>query len=297
MSQSLTGIITWLKDWFYDKEEFDSIIDNIQSGGTITTLTLVPYAENPNGVICYEGGDNPTPTSITVDSVSLTSTKSILSYADSESTTLSATVLDNNEDGIEGLEVNFLKGGVSIGTAITDENGVATKTYTANGDGELTFKAAVNNVEDELTIIDAKFYASNSAIDSQATTFDNHNVAFFDYAIQYDETVYFKFNTKPTHCLIGIGSSSQSGLVWEFNTNSTKCHRNYGSASSYSVNWLDSTSEFDIKVTYNGTRARGDIYRDKVYWDYWQFNLTSTVQKLRIDKFPNDDYDIEVYVL
>ena len=295
MTQTLNGVISWLKNWFYDKNEFDSIIEDIQIDDTITTLTLVPYSENPDGVICYEKRETPTP--VTMNSITLVSNKSILSAYDSDTTTLSATVLDDNNQPIPSISVEFFKDNTSLGSVTTNNNGIATKTYSADGSGELTFKAVTDNVEDEITIIDAKFYASNSAIDSQATTFDNRNVAFFDYAIQYNETVYFKFNTKPTHCLIGIGSSSQSGLVWEFNTNSTKCHRNYSSGSSYSTNWLDSTSELGIKVVYNGTRARGDIYRNKVYWDYWQFNLTSTVQKLRIDKFPNDDYNIEVYVL
>lgn len=296
MTQTLNGVISWLKDWFYDKDEFDNLVNSISNRNTIKTITLVPYSENPDGVICYTNDDSSTPIPV-VNSVTLSTDKTILSAFDSENVNLTATVLDNNNQPLSDISVEFFKDNTSLGSVDTNNNGVATKIYSAIGSGELTFKAVVDNIEDELTIVDAKFYASNNAIDLQTTTFDNRNVAFFDYAIQYNDTVYFKFNTKPTHCLIGIGSSSQSGLVWEFNTNSTKCHRNYSSGSSYSTNWLDSTSELGIKVVYNGTRARGDIYRDKVYWDYWQFNLTSTVQKLRIDKFPNDDYNIEVYVL
>jgi len=83
------------------------------------------------------------------DSISLTSNKSILSYADSESATLSATVLDANNDPIEGETVTFYNGSTSMGTATTNSSGVATKTYASAGAGDVSFTAQVGIIVSE----------------------------------------------------------------------------------------------------------------------------------------------------
>ena len=79
-------------------------------------------------------------------SVSLTSNKSILSYADSESATLSATVLDSDSEPLENVSVEFFKGSTSLGTADTNSSGVATKTYASAGAGDLSFTAKAGGV-------------------------------------------------------------------------------------------------------------------------------------------------------
>ena len=100
--------------------------------------------------------DVPTPT---VDSVSLTGDKSILSYADSESATLSATVLDSNDDPMEGVTVTFYNGSTSMGTADTNSSGIATKTYASVGAGDVTFKASAGSLFSETYVIeDCSYY-------------------------------------------------------------------------------------------------------------------------------------------
>ena len=69
--------------------------------------------------------------------ISLTADKSVLSYYDSESATLSATVTENGS-AKEGATVEFFKGGTSLGTASTNSSGVATKTYSSTGAGDLS---------------------------------------------------------------------------------------------------------------------------------------------------------------
>lgn len=104
-----------------------------------------------------------------VSSVNLSSDKVILSFKDSDTTILSATVLDSNDEPMSGMEVTFYQKLPSqtptvMGTAITAYNGVATLSYSAMGVGELTFTAEAedmlsNNVEitdyivyDDLTV-------------------------------------------------------------------------------------------------------------------------------------------------
>ena len=162
MSQNLTGIIAWLKNWFYDKDEFDEIIESIPIDDTITTLTLVPYAENPNGVICYE-----TPTPIPVDNVTLVSDKSILSAYDSDTATLSATVLDENNQPLSDISVEFFKDNASLGSVDTNDNGIATKTYSATGDGDVSITAECDSVSSTaITIEDCLYFNDGSSVGS-----------------------------------------------------------------------------------------------------------------------------------
>jgi protocatechuate 3,4-dioxygenase beta subunit len=85
----------------------------------------------------------------TVDSVSLSADKSILSYADSQSATLSATVLDDNDDPMEGVSVEVFNGSSSMGTATTNSSGIATKSYASAGVGDVTFTASVGTISSE----------------------------------------------------------------------------------------------------------------------------------------------------
>lgn len=95
-----------------------------------------------------------------VTSVSLTGDKSILSYYDSESATLSATVLDSNDDPMEGVTVTFYNGSTSMGTADTNSSGIATKSYASSGVGDVSFTASVGTISSETYTIEDCFYAN-----------------------------------------------------------------------------------------------------------------------------------------
>ena len=115
--------------------DFEEYLGTLSSGtdtvnGASMTVYTLAYASN-------------------VDSVSLTSNKSILSYADSESATLSATVLDSDSEPLENVTVEFFKGTTSLGTADTNSSGVATKTYASAGAGDLSFTAKVGSLVSE----------------------------------------------------------------------------------------------------------------------------------------------------
>ena len=97
----------------------------------------------------------PTPTPASID---LTGTKSILSYADSESATLSATVLDSNDDPMEGVTVTFYNGSTSMGTADTNSSGIATKSYASRGSGDVSFTASVGTIVSKIYELQDKWY-------------------------------------------------------------------------------------------------------------------------------------------
>lgn len=86
-----------------------------------------------------------------VDSVTLVSDKNILSYADGESATLTATCLDSYGNGVQGVTVSFdvVESGVvveNIGTDVTDANGVCSVEYYSNHAGIIYIQANSNNI-------------------------------------------------------------------------------------------------------------------------------------------------------
>lgn len=98
-------------------------------------------------------------------SISLTSDKSVLSYYDSESATLSATVLDSSSNPMSGETVSFdiVSGGAvveNIGTAQTNSSGVATVSYYAEGTGDISIQASVGMIVSETYVIEDCYYAN-----------------------------------------------------------------------------------------------------------------------------------------
>ena len=167
-----------------------------------------------------------------VTSVSLTGDKSILSYADSESATLSATVLDSNDDPMEGVTVTFYNGSTSMGTADTNSSGVATKTYASAGSGDVSFTASVGTISSETySIIDAyKYTIDGSGLDGTFTTGSDgtysyitgcqSNVGITNFGLTGDFEMTYKFYmdyssgaTSPYNNLWNIALNSSNGVL------------------------------------------------------------------------------------
>ena len=89
-----------------------------------------------------------------VTSVQLASSSNILFAYDNESATLTATVTKQNGNAAVGKTVSFYKDNVLLGTATTNSSGVATKSYSAIGDGALTFKAVCEGVDSNTVTIE-----------------------------------------------------------------------------------------------------------------------------------------------
>ena len=81
------------------------------------------------------------------DGITLTSDKNILSYADSDTCTLTAQLTDDGSPSpVEGETVSFYNGATLLGTDGTDSNGIATLTYTSAGVGDMTLTAGVDSI-------------------------------------------------------------------------------------------------------------------------------------------------------
>ena len=126
-------IVSYNSNWVNGCTSFDHFLI---PDGTTSLYTAKSY---PSNLLQEESGPTPVP-----DSIDLTGTKSILSYADSESTVLTATVLDSSDNPVEGVDVNLYNGATLWDTLTTDSSGEWSKTYSSAGVGDITFTAEVD---------------------------------------------------------------------------------------------------------------------------------------------------------
>lgn len=307
MTQVIKDVVQWLQQWFYTEDEIDAMLSDLPTGGGITSITLVPYSQNPNGVICYDGGV--APVVIDVDSVSLTSNKSIISYIGSESATLTATVLDENDNGISDVVVEFFKNASSIGTATTNSNGVATKTYSANGDGDLSITAECEsvtstsiNIEDCIYYNDSELSYTSSSTTVSTTIAELGNINNFNFVLEFD------IKSNGTGGGLNIGASSHhnppSGANYReyIGTDSHKFSFNNRttSSSNTTTGTVTDSTYYHMKLTKTGTSFVG-YYGDNnttiatknaswisnyttynLYWINW--SSTNYVKNIKIKK-------------
>ena len=114
-----------------------------------------------NKILDITPGPGPTPTPASID---LTATSSILSYADSDSTVLTATVLDSSDNPVSGATVELYKDSVLWDTLTTDSSGEVSKTYTSAGVGDLTFCAKCNLLTKTYAIQDCQYWNDGSSV-------------------------------------------------------------------------------------------------------------------------------------
>ena len=99
----------------------------------------------------------------TPSSLTLNSNRNTLSYLHNESATLTATVLDENDNPCADELVVFNVDG-TIANVQTNSNGVATTTYNSNHDGEIYVTATCENLQDNTTINDIYYYNSGAEL-------------------------------------------------------------------------------------------------------------------------------------
>ena len=202
--------------------------------------------------------DVPTPV---VTSVSLSADKSILSYADSESATLSATVLDSNDDPMEGVTVTFYNGSTSMGTADTNSSGVATKSYASSGVGDVSFTASVGTLSSETySIEDAIYFNDMTSVPSGWTIPSSANATYSSNGMQFRGSgwadAYLEvLLTKPYSVEFDLMAWSNNPSYLHYFWDSTKTTRLVQMGKSNTQTYLDeypSTSN-----TYNNTIPQG----------------------------------------
>lgn len=128
--------------------------------------------------------------------VTLTGDKSILSYYDSDSATLTAQLLDDGSPvSVSGVSVGLYKDNVLWDTLVTDANGRVSKTYASTGTGDHSFEARVGSLVSEIYTLEDCFMYRNSL--SQTTGL----------SIQLPSDFEMSFNLKRTN-----GTTNNYGL-------------------------------------------------------------------------------------
>ena len=159
--------------------------------------------------------------------LTLTSDKSILSFYDSESAVLSATYTENGSP-VENVTVEFFKGSTSLGTASTNSNGVATKSYSSAGVGDVSFTASVGSLVSETYVVeDCLFYGINTSafIIPSNTTFTSdgtkitattntsgEKLVYFDHTFSNNDNWIFETEVAQ------IGTDQSIAVVWNDNS-------------------------------------------------------------------------------
>lgn len=109
-----------------------------------------------------------------IDDVNLSSSSDAVSMYHEESATLTATVKNNLNELVVGESVSFKIGDNVIDTVVTDNNGVATTTYDAVGDGDITITAECSSITDSVTIEDCIYWSDDEVMYNSSYTSGDH---------------------------------------------------------------------------------------------------------------------------
>ena len=258
------------------------LVDNLVAKGVTGYTVNDGLTTLINAVLEIQGGGG-------VRTLTLTSDKDILSYADSESATLTATLLEDGV-GVSGATVEFFNGSTSLGTAQTDSNGVATKTYTSTGAGDVSLKAEADNgmlVSKTFSIRDGIFYDVSSSGNvskygsSSAFSYDSTEQAYyittssaknitresvvgdFDFEVSMDFKIasigtlfYVGESTSGYECQTEIAYQSSAKRVSTFYTNSSQSVNGRTVRTNYN---FDTSKRYHLKVTRIGNVLTAQI--------------------------------------
>ena len=211
--------------------------------------------------IIYEGNDYYTASSVNrtihiieeilYDDISLTSDKSILSYNDRESATLTAQLKNGASDvAISGVAIEWFVDGVSKGSINTNNSGRSVFTYNSAGVGDVTIEAKLSSsVSETYSLTDYWYYNPNTYSTSSATL----NVALpSHFQLEYDVTPTTR-NASAPYLDIGSGTNNRA-LVGQYARTGTNGVITYtGSQTNHphsNVTTLDTVN--NIKFVYNG---------------------------------------------
>ena len=163
--------------------------------------------------VVNEGG------TITLESSSYELTLSLL-----ETATLTATVLNNHDQPIEGETITFLQGNTVLGSDVTDSNGIATFEYVPSSVGEYTISAQSNDatsnsitinvimgsIVTNVTVNSSKqilSYANNESSTITALVTDQQNIPMAN------KTVTFKRDGNNFGSNLGTGVTNENGIA------------------------------------------------------------------------------------
>lgn len=192
--------------------------------------------------------------------IELTSDKNILSFYDHEHCVLTATLLDNNGNGVSGEEIVFKANGGVLGTVITNDNGVAQYTYQSTGVGDVTITAEGMALQGTYSIEDCILANVNASYTGTVLTDAVYSLGYDEIAdlSNVDFEFSFKFHQTKCGCDVCLGASSEFTVSPPksnyriFIGNSSDGKTRYGYRTTSTINEGGSTSgEVSTNTTYN----------------------------------------------
>lgn len=193
-------------------------------------------------------------------SLVLQADKSILSHYDNDNCTLTATLYDNNGNGVSGEEIVFKSNGGVLGTVITNGNGVAEYTYQSTGSGDVTITAEGMNLTKTLSIEDCIIANVNASYTGTSTSDTVYSLGYDEIAdlSNVDFEFSFKFHQTNYGCDVCLGASSEFSVspiksnYRIFIGNSSNGKTRYGYRTTSTTNVGGSTSgEVSLNTTHN----------------------------------------------
>ena len=148
--------------------------DTDNTGAFSTTITGFTTGTTTNLILSYTGDSNynsvskTIPLTVSAPSLLLSSDKPILSYADSESATLTATLQSSDKVG-KTIRFYNVTEDVLLGTGVTDSDGVAqcNHLYSSQGIGDVEFEASYGSLVSEIFVLeDCKYWNDGSSVGS-----------------------------------------------------------------------------------------------------------------------------------
>jgi len=164
------------KQLLADKLASKGVTGYSSSDGLTTLINAVSEIEGGSGKI-----------------LKLFSDKTVLSQYDSDIATLTAILLDNGE-GVAGEEIEFDFGNGLVAHVNTNDQGIATTTYTSHGLGDLSMSVRGDNLTSELKIEDCIYaklseYSLTRSSSSEVCTLIDNNLSLTlpsNFSFEYD---------------------------------------------------------------------------------------------------------------
>ncbi len=238
-------------------------------------------------------------------SISLSSNKSILSYYDSESATLTATY----ESGAT-MELYNADTMTKIGN-FTESNGTYTYTYNSTGNGDINLIAKVGSTMSDPILIEDCILAYADEISRTSTYTTDHLTEVFNNFSFTSDSFSFEADVKYTGESVGIAvtpNNANAGyhhLLWAYSNSQQSFYigRQSSGEETYRYGSISTNTYYSLKVTYeNGTvtsymdGTQKGQYTDRtylngetrnLYWYEWNSGRTITAKNIKI-KLLND---------
>ena len=222
-------------------------------------------------------------------SVSLTGDKSILSYADSDSCTLTATVLDSNSQPVSGETVSFdIVGGSNIDSATTGADGTCSVSYYSEGTGDLNIQASCGTLLSEIYEVEDCIQYYTSFKNFPYTSSGSNKIYTSSNAFPDHSKVYMKFSTFSSNFQVGVGSTSSNKLVFQQSPSYAVAYLYHNNTYSEITTKMSSTDELVFEIDGN----TGKLYYNSVLIKTVTI-AGSWVNALKFMIYGSNDYDME----